>query len=308
MAYRTGFFDAIDSDRTYGAADMSHYYEGLISDGVLANFGRGCKVLSNNDMSVSITPGKAYINGRYIQIDSNEVLTLDQASSSLNRIDAIVLRFDNSQAVRNIVPTVKKGEPASNPVVPAIENTIEVKEICIATVYIKALASAFTDSSITDTRANTDICGFVTGLITQVDTADLFLQWQTAYEEQHESVKQWINSYENELVDWETSQKIGFEAWFSSLTEQLNVDTYVKRYRRKFVTSSALESFDIDIPEYESGDIIDIYINGIHLNYDEYIIESGVVYLGWGGVIAQQEIQIEVTKSKIGYQVKSQDI
>ena len=35
MAYRTGFFDAIDGDRTYGATDMSHYYEGLISDGVL---------------------------------------------------------------------------------------------------------------------------------------------------------------------------------------------------------------------------------------------------------------------------------
>ena len=65
-------------------------------------------------MSVSITPGKAYINGRYIQIDSNEVLTLDQAVFT-NRIDAIVLRFDNSQAVRNIVPTVKKGEPATSP-------------------------------------------------------------------------------------------------------------------------------------------------------------------------------------------------
>lgn len=307
MAYRTGFFDAIDGDRTYGAADMSHYYEGLISDGVLANFGQGCKVLANSEMSVSITPGKAYINGRYIQIDSNEVLTLDQASSSLNRIDAIVLRFDNSQAVRNIVPTIKKGEPATNPIPPAIENTTEVKELCLAQVYIKALATSFTDSSITDTRVNTTLCGFVTGLITQVDTADLFIQWESLYNSQYNQMKEWTNNYENKLTDWKTEQKTGFDAWFKTLTEQLNVNTYVEQYKNKFETENNTFSFEIGVPEYEEGDIVDIYINNLHLNSDEYTLTAGKIALALG-ITTGQDVEVVVTKSKIGYQVKSQDI
>lgn len=307
MAYRTGFFDAIDGDRTYGATDMSHYYEGLISDGVLENFGRGCKVLANNDMSVSITPGKAYINGRYIQIDSNEVLTLDQASSSLNRIDAIVLRFDNSQAVRNIVPTVKKGEPATSPLIPVLEKTSEAKEICLATVYVKALATSFTDAYVTDQRPNTSLCGFVTGLITQVDTADLFIQWESLYNFQYEQMKEWINNYENKLTDWKTEQKTGFDTWFTTLTDQLNVNTYVEQYKNKFTTETNTFSFEIGVPEYEPGDIVDIYINNLHLNSDEYTLSSGVIALTLG-ITSGQDVEVVVTKSKIGYQIKSQDI
>lgn len=296
MAYRTGFFDAIDGDRTYGAADMSHYYEGLISDGVLEKFDRGCKVIANNDMTVSITPGKAYINGRYIHIDSNEVLTVEQASSSLNRIDAIVLRLDNSQAVRNIIPTVKKGEPATNPVAPAIENTTTVKEICLATVYVKALATSFTDSSITDTRGITSICGFVTGLITHVNAEDLFLQWQKKFDE-----------FFCTLDQWSIAKKTGFDTWFTTLTDQLNVNTYVEQYKNKFTTETNTYSFEIGVPEYEPGDIVDIYINNLHLNSDEYTLSSGAIALTLG-ITSGQDVEVVVTKSKIGYQVKSQDI
>ena len=52
---------------------------------------------------------------------------------------------------------------------------------------------------------------------------------------------------------------------------------------------------------------MDIYINNLHLNSDEYTLTSGKIALALG-ITTGQDVEVVVTKSKIGYQVKSQDI
>ena len=49
-------------------------------------------------------------------------------------------------------------------------------------------------------------------------------------------MKEWINNYENKLTDWKTEQKTGFDTWFTTLTDQLNVNTYVEQYKNTFTT------------------------------------------------------------------------
>jgi hypothetical protein len=107
---------------------------------------------------------------------------------------------------------VKKGTPATNPVAPEMVHDEYVNEYCLATIRVVAGASTISGSMITDTRPDTNVCGWVTGLIEQVDTSTLFNQWQTAYAEQFEEftatgdefiseLRQWLNDMQNILKD-----------------------------------------------------------------------------------------------------------
>ena len=82
------------------------------------------------------------------------------------------------------------------------------KEYMLAKVRVAKLSSTITQASITDTRADTAVCGWVTGLIKQVDTAALFAQWQAAYEAAYA-----------EFGDYLTAQQAAWETFFSSVTQ-----------------------------------------------------------------------------------------
>lgn len=65
-----------------------------------------------------------------------------------------------------------------------------------------------TNADIKDTRADTTVCGWVTGLIEQVDTSDLFTQWESAYEQEHQRQQEQITNNQ-----WE------FDRWFDNVKD-----------------------------------------------------------------------------------------
>ena len=291
MAITCGFFNAIkDSrgnyDRTYNADQMSTYFEGLVSDGVYESVGDALQVVAGSGMEVQVKSGRALIGARWLKNDSAYSITLNASHVTLNRYTAIVARLDTS--ARTITIVAKDGDNATTPTKPAITNSNTVKELCLAYIYVGRGVTEITQSAIEDTRANTNICGWVTGIVEQVDTSQLFLQWQTAYEEFYQK---WTND---------------FETWFSSLTEQLNVNTYIQKYHKvvDIGTENGVFPLDMDGYTYEESDIILANVNGVLLTevYD-YLLDTSKtpVEMHTNATLdAENILEITILKSKIG--------
>lgn len=293
MAITSGFFNSLNGDRKYNAAQMSEYFQGIISDGVLANYLDKMKVSAGSGMGVNIASGRAFIDSRWIESNAVEQFTLDASHPTLNRYDAIVIRLDYSS--RDISFNVKKGENASDPVKPAITNSETVKELCLAYIYVAAGATSITQSNIQDTRANNSVCGWVTGVVDQVDTETLFEQWTAAY-----------NENITEMESWQSDRKAAFESWLSTLTSQLTVGAYIKEYE-KDVTLTSVDNttiaLDMDGYSYESDDIFFVYINGLlaRQGYD-YTIYTSIDPISVALTLTpvNEWINIKVFKSVLG--------
>ena len=170
-----------------------------------------------------------------------------------------------------------------------IEGTVPKREpfiydLALATVRVQSNATSIYNYDIVDTRADTQLCGWVTGLIEQVDTTTLFNQWQSAYQHFYDE----------------------FVSWYNSLADTLGISTYIDRLEY-YATST--EGQTVIIPEFEKysrngGDIIDVYINGIRLIPNvEYTTSGDGVSLKItlnSSLMADNSISVTVTKSELG--------
>lgn len=298
MAITYGFFNATKQsdgtyDRVYNSDQMSDMFEGLVSDGVFESIEDAMVVTAKSGMTVQVGTGRASIDGRWIKNDAKMDITLAASNIALNRWSAIVIRLNMSSRTMSIVEKV--GTAATNPVKPSLTNSTTVKEKCLAYVYVKAGAGSITQVDITDMRANTAVCGWVTGVIKQVDTSQLFLQYQAAYERQLATMQA-----------WETQQKAAFDTWFTALTDQLQVNTYIKKFRKAVTTTTEQGTFPLNMSgyTYSSSDIIFVNVNGVSLIEEhDWIIntsKSPVAIDTRVGMDAGNVVEIIVLKSQIG--------
>lgn len=293
MAITSGFFNSMSGDRKYNASQMSEYFEGMISNGVFAKVGYALQVRAGNGMKVTVQSGRAFINSKWMKNDAVYEITLNPAHVTLARYTAIVIRLDESN--RTIEITAVDGEPASSPIKPAVTRSATIKELCLAYVYVAAGTTSISQSNITDTRADTNVCGWVTGIVKQVDTSELFLQWQTAYEEFYE-----------EMETWKATQKVLFDEWLTTLTGQLQVNTYIQKYHKVVDIGASNGVFKLDMGgyTYSESDIFMVNVNGIMLTevYD-YLLDTSktpVEIHTNAELEADNLLEITVLKSKIG--------
>lgn len=194
MAWTSGFFNSVNGDRLYNAEQMSSIFEGLITDGVYASVGNKLAVQPNSGMTIKIGTGRGWFGRHWVNNDSEYVLTLAASDVILNRYVAVCIKVDDTDSVRDAVPYLKYSDFATTPVKPTMTRTEQVKEYCLAYVYIKAGATAITASNIEDTRANERLCGWVTGLIEQLSSATLFEQFTAIFTEWFEGLQDLINA------------------------------------------------------------------------------------------------------------------
>jgi hypothetical protein len=258
MAVSSGFFNSIDGDRTYNADQMSTYFKGLISDGVYENVGSRLRITNGNGMSVNVGTGRAVVLSRWVENDAELNLTLDAADVQYNRIDAIAVRLDLTESGRTVSIVVKKGTNAANPEPPARSTGADVYELYLATVSVPKGTTAVTQDLITDLRPS-DQCGWVTGLVEQVDTSDLYAQWAAAYAAYYAQSTATFDAYF-------AQKQQEFETWFEHLTEQLNVDTTLHQYQNTVTVSGTASTVTVGISDYDSAaDLLSAYSNGILL-------------------------------------------
>lgn len=211
MAWTYGFFNSINGDRLYNADQMSHIFEGLITDGVYESVANKMAVQPNSGMIIQIATGRGWFNKHWVNNDSEYLLTLENADVLLNRCVAICIKVDDTNAGRSAVPYLKYSEFATNPVKPTMTRSETVNEYCLAYVYIRAGATEILATDIEDTRFNTDLCGWVTGLINQVSSTTLYTQWEALFNEfltrEVEDFNEWFENLQVEL-DSQTATRL----------------------------------------------------------------------------------------------------
>lgn len=244
MAITYGFFNSLNHDRVYSAAQITEYFEGLVSDGVYESVGGGMQVQTAAGMTVNVQTGRAIIDCRWIRNDAVVTLPITASHVTLARYTAIMVRLDYS--ARSISIIAVDGSPASSPTKPTPTNTETVKDLVLAYIYIPAGATTIPQANIQDMRG-TDLCGWVSGLIKQVDTSQLFAQWQDACQ----------TFYDNMAA--------GFDAWFDTLTSKLSINTYIQEYRKDTTLDGSTNVIPLDMGNYayDQSDIIHVYINGL---------------------------------------------
>lgn len=160
------FFNSTDNDRRYySAEDFASVFATVISDGLIHKDGKpNLKVKRGNGLVSIIESGKAFIKGHpYFQHEDIQLIH-DKSDENFDRLDRIVLRFDNRTEARYIKLFILKGIPSTSPKTPALTRTNEVFELSLAQVRIKANSLQLAD--IIDERLNKDVCGLADSLMT----------------------------------------------------------------------------------------------------------------------------------------------
>lgn len=219
MAMRSGFFNSVNGDRKYSAKDFAEFFASFIGNGVFPNPYTNLQVMANNDMTVTVKPGKGWIDGHIVINDDDHILQIDPADGLLNRIDRVVARY--VVVDREIRIEVKKGIFSSSPEAPALQRDSDAYELGIADIVVNKGAVSISQANITDTRMSSELCGIVHGLIEQIDLTTLFNQYQ-------DWIVQKKGEFDTDLIDYTNLKhneidgiiadfQSDFMAWFTTI-------------------------------------------------------------------------------------------
>lgn len=236
---RCGFFDAYlegdEYDRVYLAQSFASYFASFIGNGVYAQHSSQLQVVAKTTpaMAIDVAAGQGWINGYWYENTDALQLSIDVADGVLNRIDSIVLRLGFVE--RDMWLAVKKGVPANNPVAPALTRSADYYELQLATISIPASSIKITQAQISDTRMNAAVCGWVTGVVEQLDTTTLFNQFETYFNEfkatnqadyenwttvQKQAWLDWVSGQETDFTGWTDEQKSEYDEWYATHINQ----------------------------------------------------------------------------------------
>lgn len=300
MAIKDYFFNAVNTggvyDRTYNAEDVTSYLDNIVGDGVFPTPSSQLQVMAGTGLQVIVQPGQGWINGHKMINTAALPLTIATPDTLLNRIDRVVFYADYTNRLMGI--EVVQGTPATDPVPPVMVRNSAVYQMSLATVRVNKDVASITQTMITDTRADSEICGWVAGLIQQVDTSTLFTQWETAYTEFYAT-----------MLSWQAAQKAAFESWLATLTDELTVGAYIRSYEKYSKLpqgSSDIIELDMDGYEYEESDVFLISINGLKaVPGEDYLLDTTTtpaqvhLNMSTSGAVTN-DIYIQILKSILG--------
>lgn len=187
--------------------------------------------------TVYVSPGEAMIQGATGYIEDIAELPLTAADNDLPRIDTVVVRLNDNIDFRNMYLDIVIGTPSSVPVAPALTRSDSIWEIGLADLYRTANSTIITNSSITDTRLDSERCGYVTA-IDRLDTASLMKQLNAWYKEfvaaadsDYAESRQYYLTLCQEIVDallaFESVTRDEVLEWFELMKGQLSEDAAV---------------------------------------------------------------------------------
>lgn len=201
MSEKSSFFDSINKDRAYYAADFASHMADFFTNGI---FNNGLKVEANDGMTILVNLGSANINGYKYKLDSNpKVLNIENADGILNRVDNIVIRLDIPN--RQITTEIVKGSFAENAVPPILERGTSIYDLRIAKVYVPAGTTEIAEELIEDTRFNSNDCGNVVCAVNTPDFTDILTQyselWERLLEVEATDFDEWFEGIKNKLSE-----------------------------------------------------------------------------------------------------------
>lgn len=222
-------------DRAQNAQFLADMYASLITSGVYPNPSDNYQVMERDDgkLGVKVMPGRLWIKGRFGTDDEPTVLDAPTASTTANRIDIVVAEL-NFVDRKIELKYVTGGATA-----PSLVRNTDAYQIQLAQVTVPKNTTKISQGNILDTRANTALCGYVTGIITQVDTTTLFNQYAAKVRDTDNYIDAYItelnaagtslideieNDYASDMSDFKLNQQNAFNEWFESIQNVLGED------------------------------------------------------------------------------------
>lgn len=217
------FYRSKNGDRIYTADSLSDWLRKFFTTGV---FEGDLQVVANDDMSVTVTNGYGNILGKVKIYDTETKFDLETASGTLNRIDNVILRRDDTE--RDIYLMIQTGSYANEPKAPEIVRSGAIYDLKLAEIYVAAGTIRITQSNITDCRINSEVCGYVASTVKEIDFSQMQAQFNAYFEEykvkMNEDYTEFITNYEEMVTTFENTQAANFTTWFNNVKGQLSSD------------------------------------------------------------------------------------
>lgn len=261
MTFRSGFWNSIDGDRTYSAEDMAIPFDGVITEGVFANWGDAFRATVTDGSTITIGSGKAWLAKKWLQNDSVYQMPInvsDYASSTEPRTVVVCLDLKVETYYRFaqfLVEEQRYYESYTN-----MLNAITDRNTGRNTLVLFAINFAAGDSSIQQSNitnlVGTAWCPYVTAPIQTVTVDDIRGKWDASYNSLMNDIVGNARSRANEA---ESNFEASFNTWFLTLKNQLNTNqaanlqnqiTALTNQLNKFVTTGTIEN----TVQFYSGD------------------------------------------------------
>lgn len=219
MSVSSGFFNSLNGDRKYNAAQMSAIFDGLIIDGVFASIGTAFAVKAAGGITVNVGIGKAWFDHTWTVNDSILPMTAPEAEVLLDRIDAVVLEVNGMESVRNNTIKFVKGNPSSAPSRPTLTNEGNVHQYPLCYIYRKYGTAVINQADITP-MVGTESTPFVTGILQTISLDELLGKWQ-------DELDRFTDARSKEVDDWIAQEESDFTAWFNKMKADLQQEQTV---------------------------------------------------------------------------------
>jgi hypothetical protein len=219
MSVSSGFFNSLNGDRKYNAAQMSAIFDGLIIDGVFASIGTAFAVKAAGGLTVNVGIGKAWFDHTWTVNDSILPMTAPEAEVLLDRIDAVVLEVNGMESVRNNTIKFVKGNPSSAPSRPTLTNEGNVHQYPLCYIYRKYGTAVINQADITP-MVGTESTPFVTGILQTISLDELLGKWQ-------DELDRFTDARSKEVDDWIAQEESDFTTWFDKMKADLQQEQTV---------------------------------------------------------------------------------
>lgn len=248
MSVSSGFFNSLNGDRKYNAAQMSAIFDGLIIDGVFASIGTAFAVKAAGGLTVNVGIGKAWFDHTWTVNDSILPMTAPEAEVLLDRIDAVVLEVNGMESVRNNTIKFVKGNPSSAPSRPTLTNEGNVHQYPLCYIYRKYGTAVINQADITP-MVGTESTPFVTGILQTISLDELLGKWQ-------DELDRFTDARSKEVDDWIAQEESDFTTWFDKMKadlqqEQTVLDQWIASEQADFL------SWYNQMKDQLSGDVAD---------------------------------------------------
>lgn len=219
MSVSSGFFNSLNGDRKYNAAQMSAIFDGLIIDGVFASIGTAFAVKAAGGLTVNVGTGKAWFDHTWTVNDSILPMTAPEAEVLLDRIDAVVLEVNGTESVRENTIKFVKGNPSSAPSRPTLTNEGNVHQYPLCYIYRKYGTAVINQADITP-MVGTESTPFVTGILQTISLDELLGKWQ-------DELDRFTDARSQEVDDWIAQEESDFTTWFDKMKADLQQEQNV---------------------------------------------------------------------------------
>lgn len=288
------FWNSNNGDRRYNADSLSEWLRKFFTTGV---FNGEMQVTPVSGMGINVATGYANIQGKVRNFDTETSFTVPTANSTYPRIDTVIVQADYTN--RNISLVYVQGAySGNNPEPQAPVRDAALYQIVLAQIYVAAGATEITAANITDTRADSELCGWVTGTVENIDFEQFTEQFESFFAGYRAKILRDYNAYMESMQDYEDSMQLAFTLWFETIRGQLDEDAAGHLQNQIDYLKSQVGIPDAYDPEriYEKGERC--IVNNVLYRCTQETISGGFDLNYWRQTTVLKEIDESVSDAK----------